>query len=170
MENTSNVPFNKDLDLVIERHINAPKELVWRALVEPELLKKWFCPKPWQTVDCRVDLRLGGEFYTEMQSPEGQNFPNTACFLNVVVHERLIWTSALKTDFRPVAPTSDHDKACGEIMMTCIITLQGEGDHTHYKAHVLHGSPQQAKMHLDMGFNDGWGTCLTQMVDLLKKL
>ncbi|MCE3232673.1 MAG: hypothetical protein K0R98_930 [Rickettsiaceae bacterium] len=72
MTNTYLSPFNKDLDLVLERQVDAPKELVWRALVEPELVKKWFCPKPWMTVDCRIDLRVGGEFYTVMQSPEGE--------------------------------------------------------------------------------------------------
>lgn len=168
MTNAYTAPFNKDLDLVLERHIDSPKELVWRALVEPELLKKWFCPKPWQTVDCRVDLRPGGEFYTVMQSPEGTKFPSTGCFLDVVKHERVVWTSALQSGFRPVAPATEKDKACAEIMMTCIITLQGEGNRSHYKAHVLHGSQQQTKMHLDMGFNDGWNTCLTQMIELLK--
>ena len=83
-------PVNKKLDLVLERQIDVPKELVWRALTEPELIKKWFCPKPWQTVDCRVDLRPGGEFYSVMQSPEGQNFPNTGCILEVSKNERLV--------------------------------------------------------------------------------
>ncbi|MFO0775509.1 MAG: SRPBCC family protein [Nitrospiraceae bacterium] len=163
-------PFDKNLDLVLERQIDIPKEVVWRALVEPDLLKKWFCPKPWQTVDCRVDLRPGGEFYTVMQSPDGDKFPSTGCFLDVVTHTRLVWTSALLAGFRPAAPATEQEKACAEIVMTCIITLQGEGKRTRYNTRVLHGSPQQTQMHLEMGFNDGWNTCLTQMIELLTEM
>jgi uncharacterized protein YndB with AHSA1/START domain len=170
MKNTYTSSLNKDLDLVLERHIEAPKELIWRALVEPELVKKWFCPKPWQTVDCRIDLRVGGEFYTVMQSPEGQNFPNTGCFLDISKNERIIWTSALQSGFRPAAPVSETDKACAAIIFTCMITLEEKNGGTIYKAHVIHGSPQQMKMHEEMGFHDGWGICLMQMIDMLKSL
>lgn len=170
MTDTFLSPLDKTLDLVLERHIDVPKDLVWRALVEPELVKKWFCPKPWQTVDCRIDLRVGGEFYTVMQSPEGQKFPNVGCFLDIIPQQRIVWTSALQPGFRPAAPASEKDKACAAIIFTCIITLETKKGGTGYKAHVLHSTPQQAKMHEDMGFQEGWGTCLTQLVDVVKSL
>jgi uncharacterized protein YndB with AHSA1/START domain len=34
------------LDLTLIKETNLPREAVWRALTEPELLKQWFCPKP----------------------------------------------------------------------------------------------------------------------------
>lgn len=170
MTNTYTAPFNKDLDLVLERHIDAPKELVWRALVEPELVKKWFCPKPWQVADCRIDLRVGGEFYSVMQSPEGEKFPNTSCFLEIVPQQRIVWTAALQSGFRPAAPVSEKDKACAAIIFTCVVTLEAKNGGTTYKAHVMHNSPQQMKAHEEMGFHDGWGTCLTQMIEMLKGL
>jgi uncharacterized protein YndB with AHSA1/START domain len=34
------------LDLVLERVVDVPKELVWRAWTIPEHLKKWFTPVP----------------------------------------------------------------------------------------------------------------------------
>jgi uncharacterized protein YndB with AHSA1/START domain len=170
MTNTYLSPLNKDLDLVLERYIDVPKELVWRALVEPELVKQWFCPKPWQTVDCRIDLRVGGEFYSVMQSPEGEKFPGTSCFLEVIPQQRLVWTAALNSGFRPAAPASEADKACAAIIFTCIITLESKGSGTKYTAHVLHSTPQQMKMHEEMGFHEGWGTAFTQMVEVIKSL
>ena len=53
----TNSPVNPKLDLVLERVVDVPRELVWRAWTEPELMKQWFTPAPWQTVDCEVDLR-----------------------------------------------------------------------------------------------------------------
>jgi uncharacterized protein YndB with AHSA1/START domain len=170
MTNTFISPLNKDLDLVLERQIDVPKKMVWRALVEPELVKKWFCPKPWQTVDCRIDLRVGGEFHTVMQSPEGQSFPSSGCFLDIIPETRLIWTAALGAGFRPNAPATKDDKECAAIIFTCVITLEPEGSGTKYTAHVMHGTAQHMKMHEDMGFHDGWGTCLTQLVEVVKSL
>lgn len=170
MTTTYLAPFNKDLDLVLERYIDAPRELVWKALVEPELVKKWFCPKPWQTIDCRIDLRAGGEFYTVMQSPEGEQFPGSSCFLEVIPNERLVWTPALQPGFRPATPPSDADKACAAILFTCIITLETKTGGTRYTARLLHGTSQQTKMHEDMGFQEGWGAAFEQMVEVIRKL
>src|SRR5262245_26883143 len=83
------------LDLVLERVVDVAPELVWAAWTEPEHLKKWFTPDPWQTVDCEIDLRPGGIFRTVMRSPEGKNFPNVGCYLEVVPNQKLVWTGAL---------------------------------------------------------------------------
>ena len=64
------------LDLVLERVVDVPRELVWKAWTTPEHLKHWFVPKPWTITDCEIDLRRGGIFRTVMRSPEGQEFPN----------------------------------------------------------------------------------------------
>ena len=53
------------LDLVLERYVDVPCERVWAAWTQPEHIKKWFTPAPWQTVECEIDLRPGGLFRTE---------------------------------------------------------------------------------------------------------
>ena len=55
------------LDLILEREIDVPPELVWRAWTEPQHLMKWFTPAPWKTVECEIDLRPGGIFRTVMR-------------------------------------------------------------------------------------------------------
>ena len=91
------------LDLVLERVVDVPRELVWKAWTTPEILKRWFTPAPWTTVACEIDLRPGGRFHTVMRSPEGKDHPGTGCFLEVVEHEKLVWTSALGPGYRPQA-------------------------------------------------------------------
>jgi len=83
------------LDLVFERIVDVPRELIWTAWTTPEQLKQWFTPAPWKTVDCEIDLRPGGLFRTVMRSPEGQEFPGVSCYLEIVENERLVWTNAL---------------------------------------------------------------------------
>jgi len=43
-----------DFDLAFERLIETPRERVWRCWIEPELIKRWFTPAPWQTVDGEI--------------------------------------------------------------------------------------------------------------------
>lgn len=168
---TTNKVLNKDteLDLVLERELAVPVNLVWRGLTEPNLLKQWFCPKPWGIADCRVDLRPGGEFYTVMQDPEGNKFPNTGCFLEIINEKRLVWTSALVANYRPAPPAASGDKECAHIAMTVIIELEPVLSGTRYTAHVMHNAPDQKKAHEDMGFHEGWGTTITQLEELLKQ-
>ncbi|MGB8076487.1 MAG: SRPBCC domain-containing protein, partial [Gallionella sp.] len=118
------------LDLTFERIVDVPKEFIWRAWTQPEHLKPWFCPLPWRTVDCEIDLRPGGMFRTVMRSPEGQEFPNTGCYLEVVENERLVWTNALLPGFRPApAPAAKADELTG-FFFTAMVTLAAHGSGT----------------------------------------
>jgi uncharacterized protein YndB with AHSA1/START domain len=57
----TNLPTTaSDRDLVISRIINAPREKVFKAWTDPELLKKWFAPSPWTIAVAEVDVRPGG--------------------------------------------------------------------------------------------------------------
>lgn len=159
--------LNPKLDLVFERVVDLPREKIWAAWTRPELIKKWFTPAPWKTVDCKIDLRPGGIFHTVMQSPEGQEFPNAGCFLEIVPNERLVWTNALDPGFRPAkAPSSD---SCGGLVITGIIELKTHPQGTHYTATVLHGDEENMKKHAAMGFQEGWGKALDQLIELMKK-
>ena len=164
-------PFKPDpnLDLVLERVVDVAPALVWRAWTEPEHLKKWFTPVPWQTVDCDIDLRPGGIFRTVMRSPEGQDFPNAGCYLEVVKHERLTWTNALEGSFRPASGAADQ-AACGGLIFTAVISLEAHGKGTKYTALVMHSNEESRRKHADMGFHDGWGKALEQLVAHAKSL
>lgn len=170
----SPVPYRHDpeLDLVLERVVDVPPEKVWRAWTEPELLKKWFTPAPWQTVECEVDLRPGGMFRTVMRSPEGKDMPEgVGCFLEVIENKRLVWTAALGPGFRPVKPSSSKDTDdCNDLLFTAIISLEPHGKGTKYVAIAMHQDPSAVKRHAEMGFHEGWGKALDQLVDLARAM
>src|SRR5277367_2194652 len=117
------------LDLVLERVVDVPPEFLWRGWTQPAQLKKWFTPAPWKTVDCEIDLRPGGKFRTVMRGPEGQEFDNVGCFLEIVPHRKLVWTGALGPGYRP-RPAGP----AGSFVMTAVITLQPQGAGTLYTA------------------------------------
>ena len=79
----------------------------------------WFCPKPWTTVECEIDLKPGGLFRTVMRTPEGKDMPpGIGCYLEVIENTRLSWTNALLPGFRPAGKIED---GCLDLPFTGII-------------------------------------------------
>jgi uncharacterized protein YndB with AHSA1/START domain len=148
------------LDLVLDRNIDVPRDLVWEAWTQPDHVKQWFAPRPWSIVECEIDLRPGGIFRSVMRSPEGEDFPNLGCYLEVVPKERLVWTDCLLPGYRP-SP---------EPFFTAIVTLEPSGEGTHYVAIARHGNEETRRRHEEMGFYDGWGQVLDQLVEHVKKM
>ena len=74
MKNTGTLQVTTptDREIVLTRVFDAPRDLVWEAFTQPELLKKWFGPRGWSLSVCDVDLRVGGGFRFVMRGPEGQ--------------------------------------------------------------------------------------------------
>ena len=159
MKQTYTTKLDSLLDLRLERVIDVPKDLVWKAWTIPEYLKEWFTPAPWKTVECRVDLRPGGEFYTLMRSPDGHDNPLNGCFLEIVENERLVWTDALQAGYRPAL----HP------FMTGVIALETSGSGTKYTATAIHKDQETRKRHDEMGFHEGWGKALDQLIAFVKK-
>jgi uncharacterized protein YndB with AHSA1/START domain len=170
MTATKPYQLNPALDLSFERIVDVPREQIWAAWTTPEKLLPWFCPLPWKTVECEIDLRPGGRFYTVMQSPEGQQFPNDGCYLEIIANQKLVWTNALAPGFRPVnPPQTSPGHECAEFLMTASILLEPHANGTKYTALVQHANQESRMKHEQMGFKEGWGACLDQLVALIKQ-
>jgi uncharacterized protein YndB with AHSA1/START domain len=75
-----------------------------------------------------------------------------------VPEQRLVWTLALGPGFRPT-PVPE-----GVPQFTAVITLHPEGGGTRYRALAMHRDAGSARAHAEMGFADGWGAALDQLV------
>lgn len=153
--------YTQFLDLVITRTLNAPRSVVWRAWSEPEYLARWWCPRPWTTEVLDFDLRSGGAFDVMMRGPDDEENYNPGLFLDIQPEQRIVFTSVLTKGWRPAAPF---------LPMTAVITMDEVGDTTHYTAKVMHETSEDRQRHEDMGFHDGWGTCIDQLEELAAQL
>ena len=159
---SDNIMINPKLDLVFERTVAISVEQIWKAWTQPDTLMKWFCPKPWKVTDCRIDLKPGGEFYTVMEGPNGEKMPNDGCYLEVIPNQKIVWTGMMTKGFRPAAPNHLGFSFVATIMMS----KSDKG--TLYKAIVAHADEEGRKKHEQMGFQEGWGKALDQLVELTK--
>ena len=154
---------NPTLDLVLERTIAVSPAKVWDAWTQPELLMQWFTPSPWKTVAADLDVRPGGRFATTMESPEGEQYPSTGCYLVVEPYRLLVFTSVLADDYRPVTTAE-----VGDMPFTGRIEIEPTADGgTLYRAIAIHADEAGCKQHDEMGFHHGWGAALDQLVALM---
>lgn len=82
-------------EVTYTRVFEAPRDLVFRCLTEPEHLTQFWGPvgvsTPLETIT--VDARPGGVFETVMvNDADGSRYPMRAVFVEVTEPERLVWT------------------------------------------------------------------------------
>ncbi|RVX39982.1 uncharacterized protein YndB with AHSA1/START domain [Nonomuraea polychroma] len=148
--------MNPDLDLALERVIRAPRATVWRAWTDPSRLEQWWVPAPSRCRVDRLDLRPGGAFVTRLSDGGAEFVPHLdACFLAVDELERIVFTNAITSTWRPANPAP--------VAMTATITLNDHPDGTDYRILVRHGDPESRAHHEKLGFAEGWGTVAGQL-------
>jgi uncharacterized protein YndB with AHSA1/START domain len=160
MTNNKTTTTAEGRDLILTRMIDAPREKVFRAWTDPELLKQWFAPLPWTIASVAMELRPGGSSLIVMRSPEGDEFPNPGLFLEVVANEKIVFTDAYTKAWQP------SEKP----FMTAVITFEDHAGKTQYTARVQHWTIADREAHETMGFHEGWSACTEQLAALAAKL
>jgi uncharacterized protein YndB with AHSA1/START domain len=152
--------LDPELDLVLTRDINAPRELLFKCWTTPEHLMHWFVPKPHKVTACELDVRPGGKCNTTFEV-DGHLMENNGVYLEVIPNEKLVFTDTYTEGWKP-SP---------EPFMTAILTFEDIGNgRTRYTAVARHRTAEAAKTHAEMGFYDGWGTVVTQLEEYAQGL
>ena len=89
----SSQPKSDQKSLVLERIIDAPRELVFDAWTDPKQMAKWWGPKYFTNPVCELDARPGGAILIHMRGPDGAVYPMSGQFVEIVPPERLVMTS-----------------------------------------------------------------------------
>lgn len=148
-------------DLVLERTIAATPDKVFRAYTDPDLLSQWFAPRPWRITDAVIEPRPGGRMSFVMHGPNGERFPNTGVYLEVVSDRLLVSTDAFTPGWKPA----------GQPFMVARIELEPTGDgQTRLRAIASHWNQATMDQHLAMGFHEGWGQVADQLNELVQSL
>jgi uncharacterized protein YndB with AHSA1/START domain len=79
-----------DRALVVTRVFDAPRELVWKALTEPERLEHWWGPKGFTSRVHKLELRPGGIFLYSQRTPDGREMWGKWVYREIVAPERLV--------------------------------------------------------------------------------
>lgn len=80
-----------DRELVLQREIPFPRELVWKAMTDPVHVNKWWGPNGFTCENVRMNFRIGGVWAFDMLGPDGTRYPNHAVFKEIVPPSKLVF-------------------------------------------------------------------------------
>ena len=78
--------------LVIERMIDAPRELLFKLWSQPEHLVRWWGPEGFSLPSCELDFRVGSAYRFVMRAPDGVDHTLEGGFREIAPPERLVFS------------------------------------------------------------------------------
>ena len=84
--------YSEGGNLTYERIFQAPRERVWRANIDPELIPRWWGPRGTTTRVAEMDVRPGGTWRFVSTGPDRPDVEFYGEYLEIVEPERIKWT------------------------------------------------------------------------------
>ncbi len=113
-------------DLVFERTFDAPRDEVWKAFTEPELIPCWWGPHGTTTIVTEMDVRPGGKWRYVSSASDRDDVAFYGEYLEVAPPERFRWTFMF--DVEGIGPqggpeTFSFDEIDGKTTVTSVATM-----------------------------------------------
>lgn len=132
-----------DLDAVITREFDAPRDLVWKCMTTPALVKRWLLGPPgWTMPVCEIDLRVGGAYRYVWRNEAGSEMGMGGVYQEIVPPERIV-------DIQKF----DEDWTNGETLVT--VTLAERDGRTIMTTTVRYSSKEAREAMLATGMTGG---------------
>ncbi len=155
---------------VLERKFDAPRELVWKAWTDPELLPRWYGPRV-ETIVHRLEVKPGGLWLGEMKWDGNATYQRVE-FTEVTPPERLVWLHSVSdADWNVISNPMMTDWP--RVLLTTV-TFEQDGDRTKlrltwvpYEASAAEIACFAAAM---SGMDKGWAAGMDLLADLLVEL
>ena len=157
MQTLVNMP-DDDPVVIIERTLDAPRELVWEAFTNPEHITHWFGGTGFTSPACTMDVRPGGLWRHVLRAPNGFEFTIESIFLEVVRPELLSWKNAKEAQ-GPGAPPA----------VTQTVTLREIGVQTLWRLEARYRSMDDRALSVQMGFATMISQGVERLVEFLKR-
>ena len=152
---SAKLTFPSDTEIHITREFAAPKHLVWEAITNPELVKKWWNAKRGEVTVAEIDLREGGKWRSVMVTPDGFEVAFHGEYREVVPNERIVSTEAYEG-----IPDPDENATLNTL------TLREEGGRTTLTLVVQCPSKETRDAIVESGMEHG----LQDAYDLLEEV
>jgi len=126
-EGSAVVTLPDERQIRITRDFAAPRHLVYRALTEPDLVKRWWHAKRGEVTLAEVDLRVGGKWRWVMVTPDGMEVAFHGEWQEIVPNERLVYTEVFEGvaggDDNPAVNTATLVETDGVTTLTVLTEL-----------------------------------------------
>ena len=149
------IEFPSDLEILTTRQFDAPIELVFDVLTQPEHVRNWFAPFEDTMTVCSIDLRVGGDYHHVFVTGDGTECSFRGTYLEVEPPTRTVetWVFGGRPHLDAVETVELHE-AHGVTTMTTTLTFRDKASRDE---------------DIQGGF-DGVQTSFDQVEDLLSSL
>jgi uncharacterized protein YndB with AHSA1/START domain len=150
--NALTVTLPSDLEIVMTRVLDAPRDLVFEALTQCEHIKRWWGPRDAE-LDCQLDFRPGGSYRYVQRTPDGQEF-------------------AFRGEIREVEPprrvvqTFEFEMMPGHVAVETL-TLDEQGGKTTITSHAVYQSKEDRDGIIASGMESGAAESYDRLAELL---
>ena len=152
---------NKETKTVtITRQFDAECDLVWDAYTRPELLDRWWAPKPYSSRTKAMEFREGGKRFYAMVSPEGEERWVLQRFSSITPKTNFkLFNAFADADETPQLPGSDWDFSFSE-----------NAGKTTVHISIYNESLERLERMIEFGFKEGTAAQLENLDALLASM
>lgn len=158
-------------ELRLERVLDAPRHLVWKALTDPELMKKWWGPEHFTSPILTIDLRVGGKFHGCMRGPDGKDYWSGGVYQEVVPEEKIVVSDFFSDENGNVVDPVGYG-ADPLFPKENIVTITFEEIENRTRLTILYivESDEVFQVMLQMQMREGWESSLDKLGRVLTEI
>jgi uncharacterized protein YndB with AHSA1/START domain len=153
---TAKVTLPADDQILITRELDAPAELVFRALTTPELVHRWWAGERGEVTLAEIDLRVGGRWRYVMVANGGLEVAFHGEYREIVPFERIVHTEVYE------------GMPEGEALNT--VTLEESGGRTTLRMLVQHSCREHRDAHINSGMEAGMQEAMDKLEQTARSL
>lgn len=115
---TTKVTLPSDREILITREFDAPRDVVFKAMIDPTLIPRWWGPRAYTTIVDKMDVRPGGGYRFINRGPDGESAFRGE-YREIVPNEKIVQTF----EWEPMAghisvETSTFEERGGRTLLT----------------------------------------------------
>jgi uncharacterized protein YndB with AHSA1/START domain len=122
-----------DREFANSRVFNAPRELLFRAWMDPDHLRRWWGPQGFSNTFHEFDPRPGGHWRFVMHGPDGTDYQNHSVFVEIVPPERIVLDHLSAPKFRIIATFAE---LAGETRLTFCMRFETAAECARIQAYA----------------------------------
>jgi uncharacterized protein YndB with AHSA1/START domain len=133
----------QEREVIVQREIPFPRELVWKAMSDPNHVNHWWGPEGFQNENVVLNFSVGGAWTFEMVAPDGTRFPNHSVFKEIVPLEKIVYDHGDGSRFWFEATVTLKQTEKGTLVtIRSLFPTKGERDEVVEKYGAIEGGKQ----------------------------
>lgn len=146
--------------VTITAEFDAERDLVWDAYTKPDLLDRWWAPKPFASRTKVMEFREGGRRFYAMVAPDGQERWAVQKYTSITP----------KTNFKLFNAFADENEHLQLPGSDWDLSFESRDGKTTVTVSIYNESLERMEQLLAMGFKEGFTMTLGQLKELLVTL